>query len=91
MDACESGHEAVARLLLSRGANQALQCNGGRTPLHWAVSGEHPEILALLCAAPGAAAALELVDETSFTPLSAAVELGYAACEAVLRAHGAPM
>ena len=81
------------RLLLSRGAKQELQSGGGFTALHYAVDGNHPGIVELLCAAPGAAAALALKTSAangSRTPLAHAVYLGRAACEAVLRAHGAP-
>jgi hypothetical protein len=88
------GHEAVVRLLLSRGAKQELQDNGNDTALHWAVYGDNPVIVALLCAAPGAAAALAMRQNNGQnngrTPLSYAIHRGRAACEAVLRAHGAP-
>ena len=47
----------VVRLLLARGARQEPQDTGGRTALHWAVMDDHPSIVELLCAAPGAAAA----------------------------------
>jgi ankyrin repeat protein len=88
-----TGHEAVVRLLLSRGAKQELQTDSGHTALHSAIEGDHPSIVALLCAAPGATAALALKTSAahdSRTPLSHAIVLGRAACEAVLRAHGAP-
>jgi hypothetical protein len=45
----------------------------------------------LLCAAPGAAAALALRNSAGQTPLGFAVASGRAACAAVLRAHGAPL
>jgi hypothetical protein len=86
------GHESVARLLLSHGAKQELQ-NNGYTALHWAVEGDRPGVVALLCAGPGAAATLALkTDDVNghFTPLALAIYRGRAACEAVLRAHGAP-
>ena len=88
-----SGHESVVRLLLSRGAKQELQASSGFTALHYAAFGDHPGVVALLCAAPGAAAALALKTHATFgsrTPLSHAISFGRAACEAVLRAHGAP-
>jgi ankyrin repeat protein len=81
------------RLLLSRGAKQELQDDWGYTALHSAVSGNRPAVVALLCAAPGAAAALALKTDAahySRTPLAPAINFGRAACEAVLRAHGAP-
>ena len=77
------------RLLLSRGAKQELQDNDGFTALHGAVDGDHPGVIALLCAAPGAAAALALKTRAGNTPLAMAIMLVRAACEAVLRAHGA--
>ena len=87
------GHEAIVRLLLSRGAKQELQDDEGFTALHNAVVGDFPGIVALLCAAPGAATALMVklkVDDMSCTPLAYAIFHGRAACAAVLRAHGAP-
>jgi len=94
MYASLSGHESVVRLLLARGAKQELQDNMGYTALHFAVYGDHPGVIALLCATPGAAAVLALKTSaavgSSRTPLSYAIHRGRAACEAVLRAHGAP-
>ena len=95
MRASIGGHEAVVRLLLARGAKQELQSDiGYYTALHWAVQGNHANVVALLCAAPGAAAALSLKSSStvfgSRTPLGLAISRGRAACEAVLRAHGAP-
>ena len=91
--ASSKGHESVVRLLLSRGAKQELQDRGGYTALHDAVLGNHPGVIELLCAAPGAAAALALKTIAAYgsrTPLAMAIGGGRAACEAVLRAHGAP-
>jgi hypothetical protein len=93
MAASNGGYEAVVRLLLSRGAKQELQDLDGYTALHWAVESDRPGVVALLCAAPGAAAALALKSIAAFgrrTPLAMAIHDGRAACEAVLRAHGAP-
>ena len=93
MRASWSSHESVVRLLLSRGAKQELQSNFGYTALHYAVEGDRPGVIALLCAAPGAAAALALKSISAYssrTPLALAILRGRAACEAVLRAHGAP-
>jgi hypothetical protein len=94
MAASRYSHESVVRLLLSRGAKQELQDRGGYTALHFAVFGDEPAVVALLCAAPGAAAALALKTSSaaygSRTPLAMAIHYGRAACEAVLRAHGAP-
>jgi hypothetical protein len=84
------GQDAIVRLLLSRGARQELQdSHSGYTALHWAVHCDDSSILALLCAAPGAAAALALKSYRG-TPLALAIRRGHGACEAVLRAQGAP-
>jgi ankyrin repeat protein len=80
---------AVVRLLLSRGAKQELQDEVGYTALHYAVFGDRLGVVALLCTGPGAAAALALKTSAGSTPLSLAIHRGHAACEAVLRAHGA--
>ena len=93
MEASFYGHESVVRLLLSRGAKQELQDVDGYTALHFAVLRNSPGVVALLCAAQGAAAALALkiiAAHGSCTPLAMAIHRGRAACEAVLRAHGAP-
>jgi hypothetical protein len=87
------GHEAVVRLLLSRGAKQEPQNDDGYTALHWAVDRDHSGVVALLCAAPGAAAFLALKTISTLgsrTPLAMAIHEGHDDCEAVLRAHGAP-
>ena len=89
MDACINGHEAVVRLLLSRGAKQELKNDGSWTALHYAVQHNQPSVIALLCAAPGAAKALSLTTSDGRTPLALAIHLQYATCEAALRAHGA--
>jgi ankyrin repeat protein len=87
--ASNRGHEAIVRLLLSRGADQRMQSNDGKTPLHVAVMGNCAGVIELLCAAPGAAAALALEDHLGLTPLALAVDNLNTTCEAVLRAHGA--
>ena len=78
------------RLLLERGARLELQSTGGWTALHYAVGGDHAVVLEALCSAQGAATALALRDGDGQTPLAMAIAEGRAACEAVLRAHGAP-
>jgi hypothetical protein len=90
MAACKNGREAVVRLLLSRGAKQELKNDSGRTALLNAVKLNQPGVVALLCAAPGAATALSLKNSDKRTPLALAIHHRFAACEAVLRAHGAP-
>ena len=77
------------RLLLARGARQELQSSNGFTVLHWAVSWNVHGVVAILCGAAGAATALALRDEDGRTPLALAIIFHRAACEAVLRAHGA--
>jgi len=55
------GHEGVARLLVARGANLRLRTYyGGWTALHFAVFEDRPGAVAVLCAAPGAAAAFAI-------------------------------
>ena len=89
MTASVAGHEAVVRLLLSRGAKQELQSRDtGYTALHLAVDGNFPGVVALLCGAPGSAAAMELNGE-GYTPLGLAIDLKYTGCESALRAAGA--
>jgi hypothetical protein len=91
MEASYQGHEDVVRLLLASGARQELQNRYGWTALHFAVERNRPEIVALLCSAPGAAAALALRNSKVRTPLGLAIALGRAACAAVLRVRGAPL
>jgi hypothetical protein len=88
MWASYKGHEGVVRLLLARGARQELHSSGGRTALYLAVQYDDAGTVALLCAAPGAAAAFALRYRGQ-TPLGLAIERSRAASEAVLRAHGA--
>jgi ankyrin repeat protein len=90
MGASQNGHEGVVRLLLARGARQELQDATGEAALHYAARNGHSGVVALLLAAPGAAAALALRYQGR-TPLGVAVAEGNAACEALLRARGAPL
>ena len=90
LDASRHGREGIVRLLLERGARLDMQSANGFMALHWAVFGNHAVVLEALCSAQGAAAALALRDYAGRTPLALAIEYGYAACKAVLRAHGAP-
>ena len=89
MDASCYGREGVVRLLLERGARLELQDSNGCTALHWAVRGNQAIVLEALCSAQGAAAARALQTSDGQTPLAMAILLGHAACEAMLRAHGA--
>ncbi len=93
MSASRSGHESIMRLLLSHGAKQELHTSNGLTAVHWAVHDGQSGVVELLCAAPGAVTALAMKTDVvngSCTPLALAIQEGHAACEAVLRAHGAP-
>jgi len=58
------------------------------TALHTAAFYGHAGIVELLCAAPGAAAALALKDIISRTPLTCATDYGHYGIAAVMRAHG---
>jgi ankyrin repeat protein len=89
MSASIQCHEGILRLLLERGARQELQSDAGLTALHLAAYQNRDGVVALLCAASGAAAALAL-RWYGKTPLGWAIEQRSAACEAVLRARGAP-
>ena len=105
MRASAQGHEGVVRLRLARGARQELQSSDGFgdfggivrrestdgwAALHWAVDSGSSGIVSLLCAAPCSPAAFALRDANGRSPLGLAIEGGHAACEAVLRARGAP-
>ena len=82
-------HSDAVRALLARGARQDLQDCIGWTALHSAARRGHAGVAELLCAGPGAAAALALRDRDGCTPLALAVKSGNAPTEAVLCAHGA--
>ena len=82
--------------LLAHGARQELQDSRGRTALHQAAQSGYAGIVRMLCAAPGAAAALALQDSKGRTPLACALNqidfysaAGRATCATVLRLHGA--
>ncbi len=81
------GHEAVVRLLLARGARQELQDISGDTAVHDAVCDDHAIIVELL----SNSIALVMRNRDGRTPLALAIYRGRAACEAVLREHGAPL
>ena len=89
MLASAHGHEGAVRALLARGACQLRASVFGGTALHFAAREGHADVAALLCAAPGAARALEARCENGRTPLGCAVHHGRAVCEAALRALGA--
>ncbi len=83
------GLEGAVRALLARGARQELQDEArGWTAMHAAAVGGHAGTVAVLCAAPGAGAALAVRDAGGRTPLECAAG-GHAAAEAALRAGGA--
>jgi hypothetical protein len=102
--ACEQAHEGVVRVLLARGASVGAQDVTGFCALHTAVLRGEASIVSLLCAAPGAAAAMALrarrsngvapggLDDVVLTPLGFAMHWGGAAreaCASVLRSAGA--
>ena len=88
--ACLKGHEALVRLLIEHGANQELQDEEGDAALHLAVDqGDNVGVVALLLAAPGAAAAMVMKNREGHTPLGIAIDLQQTGCEAALRAAGA--
>jgi len=89
MIACADGRERAVRALLAAGARQHLQDGNGDVALHFAANVDRADIVALLCAAPNAAAALALRDTDGRTPLEMAVQTGAAASEAVMRAAAA--
>ncbi len=89
MLASEGGREGAVSALLAHGARQDLQDSIGWTALHSAARLGHAGVAKLLCAGPGATAALALRDRDGCTPLAHAVDAGDAPTEAVLRAHGA--
>ena len=89
--ACLKGHEALVRLLIEHGASQLLQDVEGDAALHLAVDplGDNVGVVALLLAAPGAAAAMVMKNREGHTPLGLAIDLQQTGCEAALRAAGA--
>jgi len=91
MRACDSGSPCIVRLLLARGARQEPRSAYGKAALHYAIDADSAGVVALLCAAPGAATAFELQDRGGRTPLTYAVFFGRAACQDVLRAYCAPL
>ena len=70
-------------------ARQELQDNTGRMALYFATLACLSEVAALLCDAPGGAAALSLRCNDGETPLDVAEAYGHATCAAMLRARGA--
>ena len=91
MFACFKGHESIVRLLLARGARQELTSTRGHTAMHAAASVGAAGCLSLLCAAPGAAAALRHEDKEGKTPLLLASSAGIEGAVRVLLEHGAPL
>jgi len=67
------GEEGAVRLLLARGARQELQIESGEAALHIAAQESRTGVVELLCAAPGAAAALALRNKDGNTPLMLAL------------------
>jgi ankyrin repeat protein len=82
------GHEAVARLLLDRGARiDAITRNDlENTPLHAAAAGRHLGVCALLVER---GAPLDAQQEGGFAPIHAAAQHGDRALAELLVSHGA--
>ena len=74
MLASMQGCEGAVRALLARGARQELQDEKGWSALTYAANNGHAGAAELLCAAPGAAAALASADADGLTPLGRAVK-----------------
>jgi ankyrin repeat protein/nucleoside-triphosphatase THEP1 len=72
--AAKAGHEAIARLLLDRGANIENADKVGRTPLQWAVVNKGTAVVELLLER---GACVESRDENGRTPLSWAASGGF--------------
>jgi ankyrin repeat protein len=75
------GREGIVRTLLARGAQQELQSSNGFTAMHHVAQRGFAGVAELLCAAPGAAAALSSRDRDGLTPPAVA---NVYACKAVL-------
>jgi ankyrin repeat protein len=77
----------IVRALLARGARLDPQDDkDGFAALHITATSGDADVAALLCAMPGAAAALALQDKKGRTPLKIAMQRGHARCADVLRA-----
>ena len=85
------GREGLVRLLLARGARVAPQDADGWTAMHWAVAFNRAAVLALLCAAPDADAALALRTADGRTARRMARSDDLPTCEGIMRARGAPI
>ena len=73
--AAGQGHEAVARLLVDKGADPDSEDSGGRTPLSWATGRGHEAVVQLLLATVGVDSDSKNSDEQ--TPLSWAAGQGH--------------
>jgi ankyrin repeat protein len=92
MFASHAGDEALVRLFLARGARPELRTLDGYTALHYAAGSGDAGVAALLCAAPGAAAAIDLPGgENGETALAMACAEGFEAVVSVLLASGASL
>lgn len=86
--AAQRSNPAVVHTLLLRGADPAAADDAGGTPLHEAATAESATML-LDALGTAVATAVDLPDESGYTPLCAAVQRGLAGVAAVLLAHGA--
>ncbi|KFY30276.1 hypothetical protein V494_08201 [Pseudogymnoascus sp. VKM F-4513 (FW-928)] len=83
-----NGHEALAKLLLEKGADSEPKVNSGRTLLSWAVGAGH-EVVTKLLLKKGAD--LESKSSIGRTPLSWAVGAGHEAVAKLLLKKGADL
>ena len=86
--AATHGHEAVARLLIGKGAAVSAKDNGGITPLHWAASRGHEAVVWLLLEHR---AEVSVKDDHGVTPLHSAASYGFEAVVGLLLEHGADL
>ncbi|KAH8881558.1 hypothetical protein GQ53DRAFT_667454, partial [Thozetella sp. PMI_491] len=79
--AASGGHEAVARLLLEKGATVDAKDNDGRTPLFWAARGVHEAVARLLLEK---GATVDAKDNDDWMPLLLAASGGHEAATRLL-------
>ncbi|KAH7176990.1 hypothetical protein EDB81DRAFT_940795 [Dactylonectria macrodidyma] len=82
--AARNGHEAVARMLLEKGADMESKCENGLTPLLWAAENGHEPIVRLLL---NRGADIEAKDGGGRSPLSRAARKGHDAVVKLLLAE----
>jgi hypothetical protein len=91
--ACSFGQQAIAKLLLRKGASRTARNSDQRTPLHDACQSGHLFLVALLVGRPGryklTPDELNAADVDGWTPLHYAAFNGHIQCCGVLIAAGA--